>query len=348
MSVATFSIESFANIRFPARSEKFVFVSHYFLMIMISSLFVFSLIFILKSDKINSDLIIILVTGFFSNIKLLYLSWLRAYNSQKAITLMLCDGVLNICGVILLYYAQELNLSISVIFCIVKSGGILLFLNDLLSCRIVISITKFRIKYAFLIFQKSLKLLLSSIFLIYSILITKTLFLNFYAEDIFVAVSIGLSVVANIQKLLLSYYWSIQKHVFAGSSEYRPNLKFLLSTVINVLVSIALTIVTLKLLEVINSDVSFNNMVYVMCLVITAHRIFTAGYRLFVLKYIGIDLLLKFQILSLFVNGCVLVVCGSLLNDYLLLIPLVFVADFLFTSLIPWYHHNTSRRIGKD
>ena len=70
MSVATFSIDSFANIRFPAKNERFVSVNAYILLILGLSLIITFLLSFLNVATIDYSLILILASGF------LYVNWL--------------------------------------------------------------------------------------------------------------------------------------------------------------------------------------------------------------------------------------------------------------------------------
>ena len=144
MSVATFSIDSFANIRFPAKNERFVSVNAYILLILGLSLIITFLLSFLNVATIDYSLILILASGFLSNIKLIYLSWLRAYKANKANILMFFDGIMHFIGVLLIYFYQEINTTIAFIFLVVKGSPLSLFVFDLLMINIRVSISKLK------------------------------------------------------------------------------------------------------------------------------------------------------------------------------------------------------------
>ena len=340
MSVATFSIESFANIRFPAKNERFVSVNAYILLILGLSLIITFLLSFLNVATIDYSLILILASGFLSNIKLIYLSWLRAYKANKANILMFFDGIMHFIGVLLIYFYQEINTTIAFIFLVVKGSPLSLFVFDLLMINIRVSISKLKKKHLILILSSSGKLFVSSIVLVYGVAFIKTVLLNTFNAQQFISASIALAVTGNIQKILLTYYWSVQKHIFSNSATFQLNFKFAIVAIFNVCASILLTIIALSILEILNTDLDFEGNIYILCFLITSHRILCSAFRMFTLKYAGVNSLFKLQLLSLFLNSLIFVFYTLISDDILYIVPVLFIVDFLLTCVYPLRRSN--------
>ena len=168
----------------------------------------------------------------------------------------------------------------------------------------------------------------------------KTVLLNTFNAQQFISASIALAVTGNIQKILLTYYWSVQKHIFSNSATFQLNFKFAIVAILNVCASILLTIIALSILEILNTDLDFEGNIYILCFLITSHRILCSAFRMFTLKYAGVNSLFKLQLLSLFLNSLIFVFYTLISDDILYIVPVLFIVDFLLTCVYPLRRSN--------
>ena len=335
MSIATFSVEAFANIRFPKRKQKYVSLSAYLLPVTISSAIGTLFLLTLKMDVFDTELLIIIFLGNILNIKLLYLSWVRAYFPNRANVFMFVDGFTHLIASVILYFYNDVTISLVLIFIIAKVTPFLMVIWDIVLLNVKLRFTKFRKIQIKIIFISSLKLFASSVFLVYGMTALKTIMFTTYTEAQFVAASIALSVTANIQKVILTYYWVLQKHVFSGSIAYKLNIKYAINAALNVLAVILLTVLILRIIQNYNPSLTFGAEILFFCIIISFHRIIVSSYRLHVLQRLGVHKTFNYQTASLIVNGFFigLAIFGS--YDLQYIIPVLLIIDLLITCILP-------------
>ena len=108
---------------------------------------------------------------------------------------MFADGVTHLIASITLYVNKDGTISLVLIFILAKLTPLLLVIWDIIFLKVKLNFKKFRKSQIKIIFINSLKVFISSVFLVYGMTALKTIMFATYTEAQFVAASIAFSVI---------------------------------------------------------------------------------------------------------------------------------------------------------
>ena len=197
--------------------------------------------------------------------------------------------------------------------------------------------------------MNSFKMFATTMITVHGITFLKTLIISNSSEAFFISISIALSITSNIQKFILSYYWTIQKNVWSRAKELKIGRSYLLSLLKNILLSVIFIYSGIFVISQLNSTLYFSVDILIICGLITFHRIGYAGLKIFVYQALTINKIFNIQILSL---GIILALYYTMMiimkTDLIYFILVVFAVDIFINCICAlWYSRSPKHKMGK-
>ena len=336
ISMASVGVESIANIRFPRRKGQGFRLYGYLSILLITSVLVLAS-YGLVLQFFYPNLLILIFCGIALNFKLLYISWLRVERPDKLVAFMIFDGLFVLFGSGFLFYVESADALLALIL-MTKLFVFVFFVGYDFSVpkEIWARFTKVKfihLKYLFLVCAI---FFISSLFIVHQATILRILSLQMLDDREFVALSIALSIGANIQKLILSYYWVIQKNIFSSSISRVFMLRQLRMLPALIVVGVSVLWAALELLNRFNLEASFSIQIILCGSFLMIHRLASASVRGMTLSMYGVKAQFYRQLGSLLI---ILPSVGLLFSldiaNFILVLGVALSSEFLIVYAVP-------------
>ena len=336
ISMTTVAVESIANIRFPRRKGQGFRLYGYLSLLLISGVLVLAC-YGLVLQFFYPDLLLLILCGIGLNFKLLYISWLRIERPDKLIVFLIVDGLFVLCGCGFLFYVESADTLLALILT-TKLCTFMFFVAYDVSApkKIWNRFTKVKFIHLKYLLLSCVVFFISSLFIVHQATILRALSLQMLDDRNFVALSIALSIGANIQKLLLSYYWVIQKNIFSNNISRVFIARQLKILPVLVVVGVSSLWVALELLNRFNLEASFSTQIILCGSFLMIHRLASASVRGMTLSMHGVKAQFYRQLGSLLI---ILPSVGLLfaldIANFTLVLGVALSSEFLFVYVVP-------------
>jgi hypothetical protein len=336
VSMTSVSVESLATMRFPRRRSQGFRLYGYVSLILISSILVLGC-YGLVLRFFYPDLFLIIFCGVAFNFKLLYTSWLRVDRPDKLIKFLIVDGLVVLLGCCFLFFVESSETLLALILTTKLCAFVLFATYDIASPKSIwhrLSKVKFiHLKYLLL---ASIIVFISSLFIVHQATFLKLVSLKLLDDRGFVAMSVALSIGANIQKVLLSYYWVIQKNIFATRISRVVIIRELKLLPALVSIGVFSLWLALELLNLFDFEAKFGMEIIVCVSILMIHRLASASVRLMTISMYGVKAQFFRQLGSIFIIAPSIGLLFALdIASFMLVLGVALGCEFVFVYVIP-------------
>lgn len=302
VSLTSLSIESIANIRFPRVKGQSYRLKGYITIVVGSSLLVVLACSALLFLSLTTNTYLIILCGVIYNFKLLYISWLRVEKASKLVRFLVIEGILVFVASALLQFIENEKELMLLIF-LAKLLPFLLFVpGDILSAGTIYHRVKgIKAKHIQCLFIACIVYTISSFFIVHQSTVLRAAALELLPDKEFIALSIAVSIGSNIQKIILSYYWVIQKSIFAQRLSWPFIVRQLRLMPVFISLGVFALIFALQVLTFFDLEAEFGCDVIACSIILLVHRIASAGFRGMTLSMYGLRAQFERQLGSLFI-----------------------------------------------